>query len=152
MKTQEQNILYLVKKVTRLSEIIHKYQSEPRDYGTGDKLHMREAHFIDCVGLSGADMGTLAQKLEVSNGAVSQTAARLEKKGYVYRQAKAEDSRSICCFLTEKGQRIYEYHRRVDEEKYPRFYRELADYTEQDLCLCSDFIERMIKLYEEERK
>ena len=114
---KQEYIFNLVKKVTKLSEVIHSYQSKPRDYGTGDKLYMREAHFIDRVGLDGADMGTLAHRLGVSNGAVSQTAARLEKKGYVYRQAAAQDSRIIYCFLTDRGKQIYESHRRVDEIK-----------------------------------
>lgn len=145
---KETYTLKLVKKVTKLSELIHKYQSEPRDYGTGDKLYMREAHFIDRVGLEGADMGTLAQRLGVSNGAVSQTAARLEKKGYVYRQAKAEDFRCICCYLTEKGKKIFESHHQVDQEKYPLFYEALEDFSTRELELCDDFVERLLKLYQ----
>lgn len=135
-------ILKLVKKMTKLADKIYKYQSMPRDYGTGDKLYMREPHFIDMVGVSGMDMGELAQKLDVSNGAVSQLAARLEKKGYVYRQAKTEDSRCICCYLTEKGENMFYLHRKIDQEKYPFFFEALGDFSEQDLNQCNLFVEK----------
>lgn len=146
--TREEQILHLVKETTRLSRAVHKYESQPRDYGTGDLLYMREAHLIDQVGPEGTDMGTLARRLGVSGGAVSQTAARLEKKGYIYRQAKEEDSRCICCFLTERGLEVYKAHQAIDRKKYPLFYQALADFSPQDLTLCRELLERILQVYQ----
>lgn len=144
---QEETILKLIKKLTKLTEKIHKYQSTPRDYGTGDKLYMREAHFIDAVGTKGEDMGKLAQKLGVSNGAISQLASRLEKKNCVYRVASEDDSRCVNCFLTEQGKEIFSLHKELDKKNYAKFLFALEDFSEEELEICNVFMERIFEVY-----
>lgn len=48
-------------------------------------------------------MSELAKALDVTNGAVSQTAARLEQKGYLVRCAVPGNRRQTLAVLTEKG-------------------------------------------------
>ncbi len=49
-------------------------------------MYMREVHFVIELGAMGTPtMSEMAQRLNVTQGAVTQMAARMEKKGYVTR-------------------------------------------------------------------
>ena len=63
--------------------------------------------------------GSLAQKLEVTLGAVSQMAARLEKKGCVTRTPDPKNRRRTLVSLTEEGQRLYREHLDYDQAILP---------------------------------
>lgn len=78
-----------------------QYIDSDREYVAGDKLYMREAHFVMAIGPGkGKTMSEIAQELDVTQGAVSQTAARLEKKGYIQRQKCPSNYRQTIAMLT----------------------------------------------------
>ena len=107
------------------------YLERPRNYTAGDSLYMREVHFIVAVGPgSSPTMSEMARRLDVTQGAVSQTAARLEKKGYVTRAKAAEDKRLTTVSLTPKGEALCQEHIAYDQERYrmvSEFYQEFTD-------------------------
>ena len=64
-----------------------QYMDSDREYTADDKLYMREAHFVIAIGPGeGRTMSEIAREMNVTQGAVSQIASRLEKKGYVCRR------------------------------------------------------------------
>lgn len=143
----EQSIFLLVKKVSRLSHKIEKHQASARTYGTDDLLYMREAHFLSALDREGTDMGTIARRMYITNGAVSQIAARLEKKGYIHREKSPEDSRIVICVPTDGARKVKQYHDRLDRRNFSTLYHMMDGFTVEDIELCHRFIETMEEFY-----
>ena len=60
-------------------EAHERYLNQARSYAPGEELYMREMHFVMAVGPSQSPtMSEIAKRLDVTHGAVSQIAARLE--------------------------------------------------------------------------
>ena len=119
----------------RLTTLAHtQYLAQNREYAPGENLYMREVHFVMAVEPGeGRTMSELAQKLEVTQGAVSQLAARLEKKGYVVRSKCSEDKRQILATLTKKGEDLYASHTQYDYERFQALSQYYAIFTDEQL-------------------
>lgn len=79
-------------------------------------------------------MGELAQRLNVTQGAVTQMAIRLEKKGYVARaQGRRGTKRVTTVSLTEKGRTLCAEHIAYDHSEFSYISRFLSQYSEEDL-------------------
>ena len=150
MQTNErsQYLQKLLRKVTKLSNQVYKYQSTPRTYGTEEKLYMREAHFVDSLAWGEMDMGHVAERLEVTSGAASQIAARLEKKGYIVRKKDPTDSRHITCILTEKARSVVDCHRETDKKGYEKFGEIMSGFSQEELEVCDRFLNTVQQLYD----
>lgn len=118
-----------------ISTTFARYNEEPRDYGENDVLYMREAHLI-CFAAQYPEstMSDLARMLHVTQGAVSQTAARLESKGYIERYKKPENKRLVYVRTTEKGEAFFRRHLIFDAEQHKtgdeKFF---ADFTDEQI-------------------
>lgn len=121
----------------RKTTFIHmRYLSRSREYAPGEELYMREAHLIMAIGLNGAaTMALLAQKMETTQGAVSQIAARLEKKGYILRARSPDNWRVMTASLTEKGKALYEQHSQYDAGRYARISKCFEAFSDEELQL-----------------
>lgn len=122
------------------------------EYTAGDKLYMREAHFVIAIGPGeGRTMSEIAREMNVTQGAVSQIASRLEKKGYVCRRKNEENKRQIIAFLTEKGEQFYTEHQRYDESMH-RQMDEIAlnRFNEEELQCIFEYEQIMEMLLKEE--
>ena len=85
-----------------------QYMDSDREYTAGDKLYMREAHFVIAIGPGeGRTMSEIAREMNVTQGAVSQIASRLEKKGYVFEYEQIMEmllkEEALTRHLTEKS-------------------------------------------------
>lgn len=110
------------------------YLTTVREYDEKEKLYMREVHFVSEIGPTGKlTMSELAAKLDITQGAVSQLAGRLEKKQYIIRERSAEDSRRIVVSLTEKGRELYEHHVKYDLKNHQLMSERLEMYSDEDL-------------------
>jgi len=114
-------------------EVVHDYISSPRQYGTDEFLYMREAHFLRELKDGPCEMGVLSTKLKITNGAASQTAARLEKKGLVERQPSSQDNRVIICKLTKKAKAIVKYHEKLDKDNFLNLHTAMSEYSHRDI-------------------
>ncbi|HIT64714.1 MAG TPA: MarR family transcriptional regulator, partial [Candidatus Ventrimonas merdavium] len=107
-------------KVHRLSAAAAvNYFERPRKYTEDDALYMREVHFVIELGAMGTPtMSEMAQRLNVTQGAVTQMAARMEKKGYVTRSKDSMDKRVTILSLTEQGKVLRKNHMEFDKARY----------------------------------
>ena len=92
-------------------------------------------------------MSELAQKLNVTPGAVSQIAARLEKKGYLLRAPGRGDRRQSLASLTEKGAALYREHSKYDRVRYESICRCFAQYSDEQLRLFEQYEETMTEIF-----
>ncbi len=85
-------------------------------------------------------MSELADRLQVTKGAVTQIILRLEEKHLVKRTPNPEDSRSIIVSLTEVGKSAFRAH----EEMHLDFYRELSSQlNEQEIEIFEICLEKL---------
>lgn len=93
-------------------------------------LTNNDIHVIEAVGQGdGANMSSIARKLDITVGSLTTAMNSLVKKKYVERHRSEEDRRVVFVRLTEKGMKAYlhheDYHRqmtqailnRLDEEE-----------------------------------
>jgi len=87
-------------------------EHEPVDTGDGILLYTSEVHLIDVAGrFPEESMSSLAVRLGVTKGAISQTAKKLEKKGYLKRVNREGNNKTLFIQLTESGDKAYDWHR-----------------------------------------
>ena len=95
-----------------------QYMDSDREYTAGDKLYMREAHFVIAIGPGeGRTMSEIAREMNVTQGAVSQIASRLEKKGYVCRRKNEENKDYLYNGTKNDGQ---DHSQRTDRRRNER--------------------------------
>ena len=129
---------------SQASVTLSQYHLIVRELHGEGALRMREIHFILAVGPEGKTMTQLSQALCVTQGAVSQTAARLEERGYILRTRSEVNYRQIIATLTEQGLRAYEEHLTSNREIHDSFDRRfLSDYTDEELRFLRDYELRM---------
>ena len=123
------------------SQLFVQYITANHEYGDGNILHMREAHFIVAVGLGGdKTMSEIAEAMSVTHGAVSQIARRLEKKGYILRRQDESDRRQIVVHLTEKGKAFYHEHLEYDRTEFALIDQNfLSRFTDDELRLFLEY-------------
>lgn len=69
----------------------------------------------------------LAQKMNVTAGAISQLLTKLEKEHYIKRTINPDSRREIIVTLGVNGNRLYELYAKVDEEIASTYYTRLDE-------------------------
>ncbi|MFR5601495.1 MAG: MarR family winged helix-turn-helix transcriptional regulator [Lachnospiraceae bacterium] len=145
-----ENVQKLLEMVRQVSIVHNKILSTKRQYMDGEELYMREAHFVLAIGPGNVlTMTELTEKLEVTPGAVSQLAKRMEEKGFVQRIPAKEDRRINEITLTEKGEQLYHLHRKFDQEQYREFSRRLQEYSDEELEFLMQFEQKIESIFRE---
>ena len=130
--------LALVQKILRAHNVTSvatvNFFEKPHKYAADDSLYMREVHFVVEIGSMGAPtMSEVANRMNVTQGAVTQMATRLEKKGYVIRQKDTQDKRVTTISLTEKGKILCEEHIAYDQKEYAVVSEMLKEFSDEEL-------------------
>ncbi len=113
----------------------HNYMYTNREYVKGHKLYLREIHFLLCIGTQkNLTMSEIASKMNVTQGAATQIAGRLIKKGLIRKDKHPEDKRYTVISLTVEGVKAYEEYLEYDNLRN----------KELSACLNSNFTEENI--------
>ena len=132
------NRLALVQRILRehntTSVATVDFFEKPHKYAEDDSLYMREVHFVVEVGsMESPTMSEMATRLNVTQGAVTQMATRLEKKGYVIRQKDTQDKRVTTISLTEKGRILCDEHIAYDQKEHAIVSEMLNEFSDEEL-------------------
>lgn len=141
-------------RLNKRAEIIYRFVSlyndyiyEERDYGTGVQLKMIEIHALTMIEQKpGITATELASNMYKTKGAISQTLKKLVEKGYVLRQYKENDSKTLLLYATEAGKMLSSAHKLYDiteigqtlqelrsifaDEEIDTFYKVMEQYSE----------------------
>lgn len=124
----------ILQKHTAASVATVNFFERPHKYTENDSLYMREVHFVVEIGsMDSPTMSEVANKLNVTQGAVTQMATRLEKKGYVIRHKDNQDKRVTTISLTEKGKILCEEHIAFDKKEHGEISERLKDFSDEEL-------------------
>ncbi len=105
--------------VSLFQSILHAYsivEKQPRDFGTGSKLHLTELQTVSMIGENPeVNMTQLADLMGVTRGAISQTVRKLVSKKLVSR-TNVRNQKEINLRLTDLGGMIRkEYLKKMEE-------------------------------------
>lgn len=76
------------------------------------------------------DLSTLAKMLGCTRQNIKKLAVSLEKEGYVVLEPSEKDGRSLCVRITEKGKKIIENSKKMEEKVHRSLFR---DFTEREI-------------------
>ena len=128
-------------------EAYNQYIKIARDYGTGETINMVEVHTLTLIadqpGIMAKDVALMWNR---TKGAVSQTLAKLEKRGLIERRKEDGNAKNIHLYVTAAGQKLSDAHHKYDlshllltdtavsnactNEEMETFYKVLNAYTE----------------------
>ncbi len=115
----------------------------PVDFGTGQLLNPSEVHMLATVCThEDITVTDIAGINDITKGAVSQTIAKLEKKGLVYREASSENLSKQFLRQTEEGQKTHDAHMKFHEEHDKEFIAYMTSLSEHDYRIVSEFCSR----------
>ena len=108
------------------------------------RLYPSEIHLLQVI-KEGADLsaGEMARKLGISNGAVSQTLNRLEKKGVIQKTKEPALKNKLTATLTEFGQAAIRQFEQGQEGTMKTFSSYLAGLSERERKAIGGFLSRL---------
>ena len=102
------------------------YVAQNQDYGTGELVNMVEVHTLTAIEDNpGINVSELALMWNRTNGAISQTVTKLEKKGYIERRKMEGNAKVVLLFPSEKGVRLSQAHKFYDSVEVSKTMNEL---------------------------
>lgn len=105
-----------------------------RDHGV--TLSMTEVHILESIEKSESNMmSAIAKRLMVTQGTLTVSTSKLEKKGYVERLKDEKDRRIVRLNLTDKARVVLNEHDRFHEEMIEKLLNEIELDKEQELIL-----------------
>jgi len=110
-----ENLTQLLCKLDRVVARLAAIQQTPRSYGTDVQIHSTEIHTVQAIGESeDVSLTQLAKHMGVTKGALSQTVAKLVRKGLVTKRPAPGNAREIRVELTDLGWTAHRHHEAFD--------------------------------------
>lgn len=138
----------------KVYRIINKYNAitkKPRNYGLEAPLYSSEVHMLEVIGdNSGITTTQIAKEMAITKGAVSQTTARLLKKGLINKAPAANTSNTVMIFLTDQGKSAFYEHRKVHEQvmlKIEAILNSASQETHRDLEKILNLVDQSLNNY-----
>ncbi len=131
MNTEIKEILNLSEKV--IFEVIAR-EKRPIELPGGEKIFRFEIHIIDLIGKNeGVTVNELAKLLNVTKGAVSQVITKLDKRNIVKKIKTLNNRKNVNLYLTEKGNTIFEGHKRFHENIDNKIAKSFEKYSKSEI-------------------
>jgi len=110
----------------------------------GLRLHPSEIHLMQVI-KEGPDLnaGEMAKRLGVSNGAVSQTLARLERKGVINKAKDSSLKNKVTATFTESGRTAIRLFEQKQASSVQSFSNYLANLSDTEIEVIGGFLSRV---------
>jgi len=119
--------------LARLFSKAAQIEREPVDTGDGVLLYTSEIHLIDLAGRFPEDsLSSIALRLGITRGAVSQTVKKLEEKGYLERYNGEGDNKTTFLRLTDAGKKAFAWHEAYHSLVNGRLIQVIASLKKED--------------------
>ena len=141
MSLQPERIAGQIRRVINRSMLLEKRSILKHD---DLRLYPSEIHLLQVI-KEGNDLsaGEMARKLGISNGAVSQTLNRLEKKGVIKKTKDPALKNRLTAALTEFGQAAIRQFEQGQEGTMKTFSSYLAGLSERERKVIEGFLSRL---------
>jgi len=133
----------------RFFEVMSLLQNEQKqinDYGTGIRINHIEASFLDTIYRHpDANVSSIARKLGVTKGAVTQTYSRLMEKGLIDSFRREGNKKEKYFKLTVAGEATRLGHEKYHEEANQNLCRYFSSLNEIETKVVFEFLEHLKK-------
>jgi DNA-binding MarR family transcriptional regulator len=124
-------------------------EKEPVDIGHGVLIYSSEVHLIDMIGrFPDENVSGLASRLGITKGAVSQTAKKLEAKGYLERENPEGDRKTVYLRLTGPGREAFAWHRGYHEAVNRRVLGEITGFDQAEIASCARILLKIERIFD----
>jgi len=135
--------------VLRLAGKLEEVRRKTHNFGTDVRLFEAEVHMIKAVKENeGLHATRLAEKLNVTKGAVSQIIGKLQKKGMILKIRDECNQSRLKFVLTSKGERAYEFHEAIHREFDAVIDQILCGASPEQMFFLQTFLESLEKKIE----
>lgn len=111
-----ERLMRILDEVLTKVELLH---TPSRDFGTGIPLFRKEIHILQAIGrYPKINITALAEYMRVTKGAVSQTVARLIKKGMIRKQFAEGSRKEVILELTDRGWVGFQNHEKFHTDMF----------------------------------
>ncbi len=118
----------------RILNKAYALEKKPVDIGHGVLLYPSEFHLIEATGKNPAEnLTSIASRLGVTKGAISQMVKKLEKKGLVKKVRVPGNKKDIVLELTDFGREAFEWHRSLHESMETGIRKELEKMSDAEI-------------------
>lgn len=142
----------IVDEVNILGRVISSYREAPRKYGTDDILTEIEARAINLIGdhknIGVNDLSKITQR---TKGATSIMIERLVEKGFIIKKKSPIDQRRFFLTLTDKAEKIHNYHSEANDNYYKKLSKELSEFQTEDFENCIELIKTIRNYWNSEK-
>ncbi len=134
MKNMQEIITSSTSFVNSYKDYISVYHQRQRKYS----LYVKEAEFLVVVYeisklVDEVNMMHLSDRIGLTPGAISQTASRAERKGYITREMSKRDRRANVVTLTKKGKNFCEGYEQYMDELKKNIKNCLGSFSEKEI-------------------
>ena len=113
------------------------------------KLYPSEIHLIDVIAKGqGINASKMAARLGVTKGAVSQTLARLEKKGVLNKTKDPQNKNELTVHFTPLGKKVLEEQRKLRTTFYEEYAKYFSNMPEKEEAIIMGFLKKMGELFD----
>jgi DNA-binding MarR family transcriptional regulator len=135
----------VIEKIYEVVEILNKERGTCRDYGAGNSLYHSEVHLIIAImEHPNANASELADVLGITNGAITQVADKLERKGLIERYWANDNKKNTYFRLTESGELVYHGHVAHHDKMNAKVVEYHKGLSESEYRLIADFANAML--------
>lgn len=136
-----------MQKLFETSRKVHNYDNKPRKYGTDDILYMVEVHTIRRIGRKpDITITEIASATDRTKGAVSLMIDKLVDKDLIIKGKDPSDSRRVILTLTKKGQRVFDFHEKKDNDAYEYYLKGFEDIPTEVIKNTTEVLDTFITL------
>ena len=113
------------------------------------KLYPSEIHLIDVIA-KGQDINAskMAARLGVTKGAVSQTLARLEKKGVLNKIKDPQKKNELTVHFTPLGKNVLEEQRKLRTTFHEQYAKYFSNISEKEEVIIMGFLRKMENFFD----
>lgn len=137
----------LADKLFEIANLIVQREKKPLVLETGETLYRFEIHIIDMIGRNeGINIISLAEKMNVTKGAISQIIKKLVGKKFVKRLKAEDNQKEVLLYLTQSGKLIYLNHLKFHQNMNQKIIDLTVDYEKSEIEKLSRFLEKIIDI------
>ncbi|MFJ9498218.1 MarR family transcriptional regulator [Brevibacillus centrosporus] len=111
-----------------------------------EPISLAEIHVLDYIGSDPTlNVIGISKQMNMTRGAISKITARLERKGLVVKTQLPSNQKEVFFQLTPTGQKLWDLHRRDNQNKRNHFLNLFQGYSEAELSGIIHFLDDILR-------
>ena len=104
-------------------------------------LTLSQVHCLSVIGdIENANVTKISNELEMTTGAITKICKKLFNQGFIEKYQEPGNNQKIYYRLTESGQRLYHFHKKIHDEIHEDKKSIIARYNEDEKAIILSFL------------